>query len=163
MQPTLETGEHILVNKAAYTHINLQFFRHFIPALRAGSNDVVYLFHPPRQGDVIVFRPPTDDPRVFVKRVIAEPGDVVEIRDGKVIVNDKTLDEPYVMHPILWPYRAVTVEEDAYYVLGDNRSVSNDSRLYGPVPMENILGRAWLTYWPLGRFGTVHVSFGMKR
>ncbi len=109
--------------------------------------------HPPRPGDVIVFRYPLDPQRDFVKRVIGVPGDTVEIRRGVVYVNGKALDEPYVTAPSIDTMAQRTVGPDEYFVLGDNRRASNDSRDWGPVPLKNIIGKVWMTYWPTSRFG----------
>ena len=116
-----------------------------------------YLFHPPERGDVIVFQAPPHPDMDYVKRVIAVPGDTVTVRDTTVIVDGVTLDETYVDpknqgNPFAnknitnW-----TVPAGMYFVLGDNREVSSDSRDWGYVPAKNIVGRAALVYWPLGQ------------
>jgi signal peptidase I len=130
MQPTLQDQQYILVNRAAY------------------------LFHPPERGDVIVFVYPLDPTQDYVKRVIGIPGDHVQVeQDGTVIVNGVTLQEPYIT-PSSDPYipTDLVLGPNQYFVLGDNRGDSSDSRVWGPVPRQNIIGKALLIYWPLGNF-----------
>lgn len=120
-------------------------------------NKFIYRFRPIARGDVIVFSYPLDPERTFIKRVIGLPGDTVQIRDGHVFVNGIELREVYV------PRKFETDEFDApikvsanhYYVLGDHRNVSNDSRFWGLVPRRNIIGKAVLRYWPWDQFGLI--------
>jgi signal peptidase I len=112
------------------------------------------------RGDIIVFNPPGDgDGGVpFIKRVIGEPGDQLEIRDGQVYVNGSMLDEPYIFSgPTNAADRQMSwsVPEDSLFVMGDNRNNSTDSRssTIGPVPIANVIGRAWLRYWPINTLG----------
>jgi signal peptidase I len=107
------------------------------------------------RGDVIVFRPPQKPETSFIKRVIGLPGDVVEIRNSRVYVNGKELREPYLRrdwHDDRAPER---VAKNKLYVLGDNRDFSNDSRVWGEVPLSNVQAKAWFRYWPLSRAGFV--------
>jgi len=118
-------------------------------------NKFVYRFEPIQRGDVVVFWYPLDKSKSFIKRVVALPGDTVEIRLGQVLVNGKVLDEPYVPGQFadrtsLGPAR---IPEDHFFVLGDHRNSSNDSRVFGPVPGEFIYGKAVFVYWPVERFG----------
>lgn len=114
-----------------------------------------YLFHPPARGDTIVFIAPPNPSQDYIKRIIGLPGDVISIENTTVSVNGQPLDEPYVQHLHQGnPYPSFTnrvVPEDAYFVLGDNRAGSSDSRDWGCVPKSNIIGRAALVYWPLGQ------------
>jgi signal peptidase I len=114
-----------------------------------------YLFRPPARGDVIVFIAPPDPQEDFVKRVIGLPGDVVTIQGTTVIVNGKVLNEKYVFPPNQgnpFPsFKNRIVPPGTYLVLGDNRKGSSDSRDWGCVPQQNIIGRAALVYWPLGQ------------
>jgi len=124
MLPTIEEGEYIMVSKAAY------------------------FFGQPHRGDIIVFDSPQDTKTDLIKRIIALPGDTVEIRDDKVTVNGTTLAEPYTLEP---PHYLVLPEEipaGHYFVLGDNRNNSSDSHRGWTVPRQNIVGKAWITYWP---------------
>lgn len=116
-----------------------------------------YLFHQPARGDVVVFRAPPDPTEDYVKRVIALPGDIVSVVGTRVAVNGVTLKETYVdphnqgVPPGAHEVTGLTVPPNMYFVLGDNRAVSSDSRIWGFVPRANIIGRAALVYWPLGR------------
>ena len=124
MLPTIEEGEYIMVSKAAY------------------------FFSEPQRGDIIVFDSPKDLKTDLIKRIIALPGDTVEIRDDKVSVNGTPLTEPYTLEP---PHYLVLPEEipaGHYYVLGDNRNNSSDSHRGWTAPRQNIVGKAWITYWP---------------
>ena len=127
MQRTLYTNEYILVDKATY-----------------------YL-HSPQRGDVIVFQFPLNTSENFVKRVIGVPGDTVEIdTNGTVSVNGTTLKEPYVYQQLCpCDAKTITLQPNEYYVLGDHRGDSDDSRDWGPVPRKDIIGKASLVYWPL--------------
>ncbi len=150
MRPTLDADQYLLVNKLAYSQINLANLTRHIPFIDSGDEEPSYLFDPPQRGEVVVFRFPVDPSRDFVKRVIAVPGDSVEIRNGNVFVNGKALEESYTLDDP----RGITMLEqvmgpDEYFVLGDNRLQSNDSKNWGPVPLENIIGRVWVSYWPL--------------
>ena len=150
MRPTLDEDQYLLVNKLAYSQIGLANLSRYIPFVDLGDEESSYLFEPPQRGDVVVFRFPVDPSRDFVKRVIAVPGDSVEIRNGNVFVNGKALEEPYTLDAP----RGITMLEqvmgpDEYFVLGDNRLQSNDSKNWGPVPLENIIGKVWVSYWPL--------------
>ncbi|HLG77607.1 MAG TPA: signal peptidase I [Ktedonobacteraceae bacterium] len=133
MEPNLHNGELILVDKWTY------------------------LFRPPARGDVIVFVAPPHPDMDYVKRVIGVPGDVITIRDTVVIVDGVTLNETYVdprNQGNLFANKNITnlvVPPNDYFVLGDNRAVSSDSRDWGFVPKANIIGRAAFVYWPLGQ------------
>jgi signal peptidase I len=115
-----------------------------------------YLFHAPARGDVIVFVAPPHPDQDYIKRIIAVPGDTITIRDTTVIVDSVTLKETYVdprNQGNIWAAKNISnilVPPDKYFVLGDNRIGSSDSRDWGFVPRENIIGRAALVYWPLG-------------
>jgi len=115
---------------------------------------VNYWFGDPQRGDVIIFHSPQEPNRNLIKRVIALPGEWVEIKGGKVYITDTDgdtfpLDEPYITGTNE-PYPRTQVPEGCYFVLGDNRNHSSDSRKWGMLPRENIIGKAWLCYWPLG-------------
>ena len=130
MEPTLHNGEFIIVNKLAYS------------------------LGKPALGDVIVFRFPNDPGQDYIKRVIGVPGDRIEVSQGHVFVNGKRLDEPYIAampnYSGDW-----TVPADALFVLGDNRNNSSDSRNWGPVTMEAVIGKALLIYWPPEQWGAI--------
>jgi len=116
------------------------------------------------RGDIVVFNPPTNskwqaDPTgtPYVKRIIGVPGDTIDIRNGSVYVNGEKLDEPYVFGhqptvPEAWKL-PLTLGPDEYFVMGDHRQASQDSRAFGPITKDSIIGRAWLRYWPMSDFG----------
>lgn len=133
MEPTLEVGDRLLVEKLSYR------------------------FHPPQRNDLVVFKSPRqleaqnlhDD---LIKRVVGLPGDVVQIHDGKTFINSKVIAEPYVKEKPAYNYGPVTVPPYQYFVLGDNRNHSYDSHLWGFVPQQNMLGYAVLLIHPLKHF-----------
>jgi signal peptidase I len=131
MEPNVHNGEYVIVNKTAY-----------------------WFGHNPQRGDVVVFQAPDQPQNDRVKRVIGLPGETVEVRsDGTVYVNGQQLEEPYLPSHHSGTSGTWTVPEDEYFVMGDNRSVSYDSREGGPVPRSNIIGKAWLIIWPLHDWG----------
>jgi len=142
MDPTLTHGQYLLVNKVIYEPIPARSDQ------TAADQRWLYPMRAPQQGDVIVFYEP-DQGRDFVKRVIGVPGDLVEIRAGVVYVNGTVLQEPYMVKLDRGNHPPEVVQQGCYFVLGDNRSVSYDSRELGPIPQENIVGKTWFIYWPL--------------
>ena len=155
MEPGLHNGQYLLVNKAVYFKLDLDRLSKYIPFIDGGDNPSRFLFHGPERGDVVVFRYPRDPSRDFIKRVIGVPGDTVEIRDGVVTVNGTVLDEPYINGGANSDMAVKVVPEGSYFVMGDNRPNSSDSRSWGFVPEENIIGKAMFSYWPLSEFGGV--------
>lgn len=152
MQPTLEGGQYLLVNKLVYLKLDQERLARIIPFWKADKSQESFAVHPPKSGEVIVFHYPGDPSRDFVKRVIGVPGDRVEIRRGTVYVNGMALNEPYITVPDTSDMKQLLLEEKEYFVLGDNRRGSNDSRSWGPVPEELILGKVWIVYWPLAKW-----------
>src|SRR5436305_12913692 len=134
MEPGLEDQERIFINKLAYRLENIE------------------------RGDVIVFRFPLDTRKNFIKRVIGLPGDRVRVTDGHVYLNGHLVPEPYVPEEYLdsRSYSEVRVPANSYFVLGDHRSMPNDSRAFGPVPRNLIYGKAVFGYWPMEKLGVVH-------
>ena len=130
MRPTLENHERLVVNK------------------------FIYNFHEPERGDVLVFRYPRDPSRDFIKRVIALPGDTIEIKDGQVFVNDQLQNEKYILEKTRTEYPKAKIPEGTIFVMGDNRNNSEDSRFsdVGFVPFNLIKGKAILIFWPLDDF-----------
>lgn len=118
-------------------------------------NKLVYLLHPPERGDVIVFVPPNNSSRDFIKRVIGLPGDKVEITDGKVSINGAELNEAYPLNGGTYSMPAVIVPPEEYFVLGDNRNYSSDSHSWGTVSVSKIIGKAWISYWPPQLMGVI--------
>src|SRR6195256_5054131 len=125
-------------------------------------NKFVYRFEPIQRGDVVVFWYPLDRSKSFIKRVIGFPGETVEIRRGAVYVNDKIVPEPYVppQYEDLSDFGPVRVPKDSYFVMGDHRISSNDSRVFGPVADRYIYGRAVFAYWPVDHFGALSTTEG---
>ena len=148
MRPTLSQGQYLLVNKLVYRHLNVGGAESALTGDAQTQDTRLYPFHPPQHGEVIIFNFPNDPSRDFVKRVIGAPGDTVEIRAGRTFVNGKMLEESYAELDALDEMHAVKVPPNAYFVMGDNRLHSNDSRDWGNVPLENVVGRAWVRYWP---------------
>jgi len=134
MLPLLEDGERIIVNK------------------------FVYRFHPIERGDVVVFWYPRDPSVSFIKRVVGLPGDTVEVREGDVYVNGHLMQEDYILPRFRddESYAAMEVKKGYYYVMGDHRNSSNDSRSWGEVPERYIYGRAVFRFWPLAKMGVIH-------
>ncbi len=131
MEPNFYDGQRILVNK------------------------FIYKFHEPERGDVIILQPPAPyDPNgtPFIKRIIALPGETIEVKNGEVYINGSKLYEPYVKEPANYTLRSETVK-DGYFVLGDNRVISNDSHTGWILPRQNIIGKAWLSIWPPDKLG----------
>ena len=147
MRPTLAQGNYLLVNKLVYRHIAIDGYAGGdapdLPSVK------LFPFHAPMRGEVVVFNSPHDPDRDFVKRVIGAPGDTVEIRKGEVFINGARIDEPYIEQADDDYMDAQEVPDGYFFVMGDNRRDSNDSRDWGAVPFENIIGMAWVRYWPL--------------
>ncbi len=139
MRPTLTEGDKLFVNK------------------------FIYRFREPERGDIVVFKYPDDMKKDFIKRLVAFSGETVEIRDGRILVDGKVLDDPetfgqfyYHNHdPYGGPNEKITVRENSYYVLGDNSANSTDSRFWGFVPKDNMVGKAIFRWWPPKRFGRI--------
>ncbi len=137
MKPTLQPGQYVLVNKLAYRLGNVQ------------------------HGDVIVFHYPPNPAEDYIKRVIGLPGELVQIRDGNIFVNDQEILERYAAS--LPGYDGDwSVPQDALFVLGDNRNQSSDSHAWGFVPLPNVVGRALAIYWPLGDMKLLTQPFTVK-
>ena len=120
-------------------------------------NKFVYRFEPIERGDVVVFWYPLDRSKSFIKRVVALPGETVELRAGRLYVNGKELTEPYVPSSYLdgANYPPLTISADSFFVMGDHRDSSNDSRVFGPVARQFIYGKAVFAYWPVDHFGSL--------
>jgi signal peptidase I len=142
MVPTLEVGDRLIVEKVSYR------------------------FHPPSSGDIIVFEPPEPlqtelqlqgyaKDQAFIKRVIGKPGQIVSVKDGKVLINQKPLDEKYIAEPPDYQLEPQQVPQNQLFVMGDNRNNSNDSHVWGFLPQKNVIGKAVLRFWPLDRIGLI--------
>jgi signal peptidase I len=108
-----------------------------------------------KRGDVVVFEFPHNNDEDYIKRVIALPGDTIGISDGLVYINGQPIVEPYIMAPIVTNYPEVTIPQDMVYVMGDNRNDSSDSRRWGPLSVDELIGKAVFIYWPFSDFGLV--------
>ncbi|MFQ5826921.1 MAG: signal peptidase I [Dehalococcoidia bacterium] len=148
MVPNLQDGQYLLVNKAVYLHIRLGEAAKYVPFLQR-EGEVVYLFHPPRRGEVVVFHPPQNPQDDYIKRIIGLPGETVSVRVGKVYVDGRPLDESFVREAPSYTMPAKEVPAGHYFVLGDNRNLSSDSHNWGTVPYQHIVGKAWASLWPL--------------
>ena len=167
MQPTLTGEEYLLVNKLTYFRLDIERLARLVPFwdVAEGKEKFAPFSHPPERGNVIVFHSPNNPEKDFVKRVVGLPGERVRISDGRVFINGAELPEPYLdgrkragsMDCI--PKAAnCRLGENEYFVMGDNRGSSNDSRDWGPVGLSNVVGKVWFIYWPfselpfVGRF-----------
>jgi signal peptidase I len=123
-------------------------------------NKFVYRFEDIHRGDVVVFWYPLDRSKSFIKRVIGLPGETVEIRRGMLYVNTHLVPEPYVppQYTDVTDFGPIKVPKDSYFVMGDHRISSNDSRVFGPVASQFIYGRAVFAYWPVDHFGSLSTA-----
>ncbi|MEC8857574.1 MAG: signal peptidase I [Chloroflexota bacterium] len=152
MDPTLEHGQYLLVNRLVYLNIELDRLAKIVPFWRADEGSSRKAIHAPYRGEVIVFEFPDKNPnnprKDFVKRVVGLPGETIRMHDGVVFVDGVELDEPYLAKKDHSDASEVTLREGEYYVLGDNRAHSNDSRSWSAVPDANLRGKALMVYWP---------------
>lgn len=138
MDPTLHIGDRLLIEKVSYR------------------------FHSPHWGDIVVFEPPPQlqaigyrREQAFIKRVIGLPGDTLEVHDGQVYRNNQPLAEPYILETPNYEMSSVTVPDKVLFVMGDNRNDSNDSHIWGFLPIKNVIGHATVRFWPPDDWGTV--------
>ncbi len=130
MEPSLHSGQYLIVSK------------------------IHYLLREPQRGDIVVFEPPNGAVEDYIKRIVGLPGERVEARDGAIWINGYRLDEPYLAAQV--PYSGSwELGADEYLVMGDNRPNSSDSHTWGSLPRENIVGKAWICYWPPQSWGSV--------
>ncbi|MBD1913686.1 MULTISPECIES: signal peptidase I [unclassified Leptolyngbya] len=140
-----------------------------VPTLAVGDRLVVekvsYRLRPPAHGDIVVFHPPAvleelgyGQDQAFIKRIIGEPGDILEVRGGQVVLNGQPLQENYIAAPPDYILPPIHVPEGAYFVMGDNRNNSNDSHVWGFLPRPNIIGRAVFRFYPFSRLGSISLS-----
>ena len=155
MHPNVQSGQFLVVNKAAYRDVSLRSWGGWIPFVDRDGDGHAVPFGEPRRGDVIVLKDPSKPERNLIKRVIGLPGETVEVRAGVVYINGLMLDEDYLVYRDSRTVARTTVPARGYYVMGDERIDSLDSRIIGTIPRENIIGKAWITYWPAGRLGIV--------
>lgn len=146
MEPTFLNGEYLLTDKLTYS-----------------------LMRKPARGDIVVFRSPENNDIDFIKRIIALPGDDIQVKSGQVFVNGEQLPQKYLADgtttlPGAFLKESTTYEvpPGGFVVFGDNRNHSSDSREWGPVPEDNIIGRVWFRYWPLTRMGIVATKINQE-
>lgn len=151
MQPTVEDGQYLLVNKLVYFKIDTGRIARIIPFWNVEEPEGHFAIHPPERAEVIVFQFPGDPRKDFVKRVVGLPGEEVEVRNGMVYIDGVFLEEPYLLERDRSTAGPTLLKEREYYVIGDNRRNSRDSRTWGPVPEENVRGKVWLVYWPFSQ------------
>ncbi len=131
MEPNLHNSQYLIVDKISY---------------RLGA---------PQQGDVIVFEPPNRPGEDYVKRVIGVSGNLVEIQNGQVLINNEPIDEPYVVYPGSYSMSPRRVGANELFVLGDNRNSSSDSHNWGMLEEDKVVGKAWISYWPPNYWGVI--------
>lgn len=138
MLPNFEDGEYILTDKISYH------------------------FHQPKRGDIVVFKAPKNQQKDFIKRIVGLPGETIKLEKGKVFINGEKISEVYLSpNGITLPKSLISegqealVPLDEYFVLGDNRQHSSDSRDWGTVPKSSIIGKAWLRYWPINKIAFI--------
>jgi signal peptidase I len=154
MSPSLQNNEMLLVNRNVYFNFDTWAIVDWLPFVEHDETNVVYPFHPPERGDIIVFNPPVDgESKPYIKRVIGLPGETVSVHDDAVYVDGQRLTEPYLEGERSFcagqnECPEVVVPEKSVFVMGDNRDNSTDSRKFGPVSTDRIIGKAWITYWP---------------
>jgi len=147
MVPTLDAGDCLVTNKLVYTHINPASFPNWGKDQSYSQGKAIFPFHSPKHGEIVVFEYPNDRRRHFVKRVIAVPGDEVKIERGQVYVDQVPIVEEYLDSSISSSdYKPRTLKADEYFVLGDNRRSSNDSRAWGTINSKHIIGKYWFRY-----------------
>jgi signal peptidase I len=132
MEPTLKPGDRIIVNK------------------------LIYRYSQPERGDIMVFKYPRDPARDFIKRAVGLPEETVEIKNSKVYINNKEIPQPFLEPGLQFgSFGPVEVPEGSYFMMGDNRNNSEDSRVWGTLPRENMVGKAMFIYWPISRIGMI--------
>ncbi len=151
MFPTFHNGQYVLTNLIGYEDVFGLKFK----------------FGTPKKGDVVVFVSPTNEEKDYIKRIVGLPGDAVSINNGDVYVNGKKLDESAYLSPEIKTYgqnflhegETVSIKENEYFVMGDNRPFSSDSRDFGPITKDSIIGLSWIVYWPIPDFRVVKNPF----
>jgi len=131
MEPNLHSAQRVVVEKVTYR-----------------------FFHGPRRGDIVVINLPGQT-EMLIKRVVGLPGETIEVRGGKVYIEGEQVDEPWTVNPGGSGYGPQTIPPLHVFLMGDNRGASNDSRNFGPVPIDHVVGHAWFSYWPPEYIGVV--------
>lgn len=133
MKPTLTEGDRIIVNK------------------------ITYRFSKPQRGDIMVFKYPINPKRDFIKRIIGLPGETILIKDSALYINENFIEQPFLPKGLKYPdFGPIKIAENQYFMMGDNRNNSEDSRFWGTLPKQNIIGKAMFIYWPVNRLMQLH-------
>jgi len=127
------------------------------------TNKISYRFNKPQRDDIIVFKAPQNEDYDYIKRIIGLPGERIKLQSGKVFINDQVFDESSYLPADIYTQAGrflkegeeITIPQGKYFVIGDNRPNSSDSRDWGPVPEKNLVGKAWLRYWPINKLGFI--------
>ena len=150
MEPSVQNGELIIVNKAVYFTVNRDTVDEYLPFIDLPEGEDVFLFHPPQRGEIVVLNSPQESDVNLIKRIIGVPGDVIELDGaGPIRINGTEIEEPWLSpgQRTQGPRRTVLGNTE-YFVLGDNRRSSQDSRHWGTIELDDIVGKALFTYWP---------------
>ncbi len=150
MEPNLHEGQFLIINRFAYCpgfHLDM--------APLNIHAEKTWCLWTPRRGDVVVFHYPLDTSKDFIKRVIGLPGETVQIKAGRVYINGVEMSEPFGPNPGSYDAPAVKLAANQIYVMGDNRNSSSDSHVWGPVPMQDMVGRAIVRYWPPSKWSLI--------
>jgi signal peptidase I len=160
MEPSLASGQMLLVNRQVYFHFDANRVLNLVPFVEREGKRIVYPFHPPQRGDIVVLHPPVSQGKPYIKRVIGLPGERIAIHDGAVYVNGARLEEEYLNGvSTSWGgsvgHDEITIPEGRVFVMGDNRNNSTDSRSFGTIEIDEIIGKAWISYWPTDRINFI--------
>ncbi len=155
MWPTLDDGEYLIVNKLAYSEVDMDRLGNFVPFVSPGDDPTREVFGGPSRGDIVVLKDPRETNTDLIKRIIGLPGETLQIVDGKVYINDKLLVEPYIKEEWNDDKEKIAIPEGFYFVMGDNRNNSMDSRSsqIALISKDLLIGKAMVTYWPRDKFG----------
>jgi signal peptidase I len=161
MEPTLHPEERLIIDRFSYLRWDDTVLAGLVQTPTGAARPQYVLGAGPQRGDIIVLHPPTGDTTDYIKRIIAFPGETVQIKqnDG-VYINGVRLKEPYIKEKPDYNYGPYQVPSQHVFVLGDNRNDSSDSHLWGPLKMSDIVGKAWISYWPRELLGLIpHPSY----
>lgn len=156
MEPSLEDGEFLLVNSLVYDRFDIQAVARWVPFWDPGEPAERHAFHGPERGDIVILHhPASEKARDLVKRVVGLPGDRLRIEGGVVYINGRALIEPYIKEPWRGDLDETEIPPGKYFVMGDNRNNSLDSRVFGPVDEALIVGKAMVSWWPRSTWGGI--------